>query len=394
MSKTFVALLALLALFVYTVDAHAWMTYPSPRGQYKNPPKMPSDEYAPANTLGIPSILTDPKFVCRNDPVMPEDDWITLKAGNDQNINIDFNAVHPGDCMVYLTYDGDKPDSQKLWFKIWQQHDCINHTSYNVNIPNYLPSGDHVVFRWEWYALHNIDYPEHYVEYYVQCVDAKLIGKTSGALPQPQFHIPGHLPALTGVWTQGNNNYWNIYNKELEYFVGPALASNGQPNPTTAARSTPQPTATPRPTQPTPQPSSTTRPTSAPPTRKPKPTKKPSTSTGPSTTSTGPATTTAGTTTSSSTPTTLVLGSGSSTWWIAIDGTWDDINKPTKVEVKDSNTENNTGFQAMKLSWGKTYTYSPLVALVPPLFVVATLPSGSTVPITVTADDLNKYIST
>lgn len=33
---------------------------------------------------------------------------------------------------MYLTYDGDKPENQMKWFKIWAEHDCKSMTIIQI----------------------------------------------------------------------------------------------------------------------------------------------------------------------------------------------------------------------------------------------------------------------
>lgn len=250
------------------------MTNPVPRGQYASPKKRADEEYAPASL--DPS---SPNMVCHGDNTpIPESQRRTFFNGQKVNVTVGYNARHPGDCFVYLTYDGALPDSQKKWFKIWEKHACDQNDWDTVTIPEYLPSASHAIFRWEWYALHVMDAGRGTVEYFVQCADVKIVGAVNGRLPQPQVNIPGHLPKL------GPSNYWDPYNSREMFFTGPALAKldgvapNPQPTnaPPTQKPYTPTPAPTQKPYTPTPAP--TQRPPTAPttrPTEPPAPTSRP-----------------------------------------------------------------------------------------------------------------------
>lgn len=261
LSKLLMLLVVLLGA-VY-VDAHGWMTNPKPRGQYLG--KRSDQEFAPAALDPM-----DPNMVCRGDNTpIPESQRRTLVAGQKLNINVEYNAKHPGDCFVYLTYDGALPDAQKKWFKIWQKHECDKNDMDTITIPSYLPSASHAIIRWEWYALHVMDAGRGTVEFYVQCADAFILGASNGRLPQPQVNIPGHLPKLD------SSSYWDPYNSRNMFFTGPALATvDGvvPTNPTTAPTEKPTNAPTQRPTSAPATPAPTQRPPTAPTTRPSNPT--------------------------------------------------------------------------------------------------------------------------
>lgn len=365
-----------LVLLACSVDAHGWMTNPKPRGQYRSPARYAYEEYGPA-TINP----NDPNFVCRSDPDMPRANWLNLRAGQSQSITLQFTAPHVGDCFVYLSYDGDKADSNKKWFKIWQQHDCKSSNNYDITIPSYLPSGEHVVFRWEWYALHA--YPK--VEYYAQCVDAVMSGSSSGVLPQPQVNIPGHLPVLGGDWDSNTNNYWWPYGSQKMRFTGPALATVSGVVPTDAP-ATPAPTAkaTPAPTSaPTAAatPAPTSRPTSAP---TPAPTSAPTVP--PPTQAPAPATQAPTVRPPIPQPTTrppaasvkLSVTASASEWWFAVQVVGQRAEEVAKVEVKDSGCVED--YEPMSNDWADVWVFDPNgEALVFPLTVRASLPSGSSI---------------
>lgn len=210
-------LVTLLSLSSF-VEAHGWMSNPVPRGKYHG--KYDYQEFEPV----VSNNPNTDRMVCRGDAAIPNKaNWLSLKAGESTPITLSWNAPHIGDCFVYLTYDGDKPEKEMKWFKIWEQAKCSPDSrpvsNYNVPIPSYLPPGDHVIFRWEWYALHA--FPT--VEFYVNCVDATITGDKKGNLPLPQIQIPGNLP------NNAAGNYWNPYDGSAERFVGaPVATPNGE----------------------------------------------------------------------------------------------------------------------------------------------------------------------
>lgn len=380
-----------LVLLSCSVDAHAWLSNPKPRGQYLSPPKASWEEYKPA--AHNPN---DTNFVCRNDPASPKATWVPMRAGEKQSFTISFNALHVGDCFVYLTYDGDKATSEQKWFKIWEQHSCKDQSEYSVTIPSYLPSGEHVVFRWEWYALHI--YPT--VEYFASCFDATITGSANGVLPQPQVNMPGHLPLLDGSYAARTNNYWWPWDDQPMFFTGPPVATVGGQTTTTApdTKATPPPAAATTKPSPTNAPSTYAPSTKAPSTYAPS-TKAPSTN-APSTKapSTNAPATKAPSTNAPATkaPATnapvipkvtvapaqsvkLAVLEACSIWWVAVVPTGHRTGEITKMEFTDSS--NYVKSTAMSIGWANVWTFSPGAQgpVTYPLTVKASLASGSSV---------------
>lgn len=160
-------------------------------------------------------------FVCRNYSASPQSQWATLTAGTSAPIQWAMEAPHPGDCFAYLSYDADTvPDTQKKWFKIAEFSQCNlqNLQTQQMTIPSYLPSCDHCILRWEWYALHLQSIG--IMEYYSQCSDVKIVGSANGQLPSPMVTIPGHLPQDAQYYRPG-------YNSQDFTMTGPPIATIG-----------------------------------------------------------------------------------------------------------------------------------------------------------------------
>lgn len=192
------------------VASHGMLSKPISRGVYAN-----SDTQMEIDPI---QQFDSPDFICRNNPVSPRDTWIDLTAGQKLDINWYLPAPHPGDCFIYMTYDADKPDDKKKWFKLanWSNCDEIENLNNSMIIPSYLPSSDHVILRWEWYAIHlkviNV------IQYYCSCFDATITGSTQGQLPGPKVHIPGHLPQ--------NSSFYRDEDKSTPFwFTGPPIAT-------------------------------------------------------------------------------------------------------------------------------------------------------------------------
>lgn len=105
------------------------------------------------------------QFICRNSPREPQ---ITIVAGDTIEVEWTFTANHLGDGALYLSYGDNK------FFKIanFPEMNLSNNQFHTVHLPAWLPSAEHAVLRWEWYALHV--FPT--IEFYVQCTDVKIQG--------------------------------------------------------------------------------------------------------------------------------------------------------------------------------------------------------------------------
>lgn len=199
----FILLALCLATTFETTFGHGWLTTPTPRfvdGSIRNSP------------------ISQPwgqNQVCRN--TKKGSATLTVTAGKTTPVKWDFSANHVGDCFMYLSYDGGTK-----WFKIaqWAKCNTMNHQTQQMMIPSYLPSCDNCIMRYEWYALHV--WPT--IELYIDCIDVKIIGSSSGRLPTPQVTIPGHLPLNGG--SRSSPKYRNEYDSSIAFFfTGPAVAT-------------------------------------------------------------------------------------------------------------------------------------------------------------------------
>ena len=115
----------------------------------------------------------------------------TIRAGMPLEVAWFFQAVHPGDCSLYVSYDAEK-DAPEHWIKLADFPGCQSDVSSGVDaqqqgrnavhitLPSWLPSCDHCVLRWEWSAIHD---PVH-IQQYCDCSDVTIIGTDE---PHEQF---------------------------------------------------------------------------------------------------------------------------------------------------------------------------------------------------------------
>jgi hypothetical protein len=129
-----------------------------------------------------------------------------ITAGTDLSVRWWFQANHPGDCAIYVSYDTDK-HAPAHWLKLHDFIGCgdpsgsfppINDNELTVAIPSWLASCDHCVFRWEWTAVH-----VEAVQHYVDCADVQIIGAAvphatflSSVSPIVQISGTEHLPRV------------------------------------------------------------------------------------------------------------------------------------------------------------------------------------------------------
>ena len=89
----------------------------------------------------------------------------TLHAGSFFDVGWRLDARHPGDCSAYLSFEN--VDEPQIFFKIADFPGCVDQASlpgfdglappadnqWRLQLPSWLPSTDHAVFRWEWNSV-------------------------------------------------------------------------------------------------------------------------------------------------------------------------------------------------------------------------------------------------
>jgi len=187
-------------------------------------------------------------------------------------------------------------------------------------------------------------------------------------------YVAVEVPLVDGRWTA----YFDMQ-LAVSFAVRTCAAAPSTPTtrPTPTPAPKPAPTTTP-PTAPTtrPTPAPTSPPTPAPTTR---PTPAPTSPPTPAPTTRPP---TAPTTRPADTAK-LSVYQGSSVWWVAVSVSGARSAEINKMEIKDAGSL--TTFRAMTIGWGDIYVFHPSGALVLPITVRASLPSGASVSFTVTS---------
>eukprot|EP00455_Lapot_gusevi_P019040 TRINITY_DN204_c0_g1_i3.p1 TRINITY_DN204_c0_g1~~TRINITY_DN204_c0_g1_i3.p1 ORF type:complete len:499 (+),score=197.23 TRINITY_DN204_c0_g1_i3:60-1499(+) len=173
----------------------------------------------------------------------------TLTAGRPFSATWSYQSCdacnHVGDCAFYISYDTNKVAPQN-WVKIAQFPGCAqmkpglieppftSHT-FAVPVPQYLPSCDHCVLRWEWVGVQDqAATPTPEIEYYANCVDVKIVGVagTSYPLPSPTVAISGieHLPNDPKKYRDAYGE-WDPWVPQIghKYVAGPSLWTCAQP---------------------------------------------------------------------------------------------------------------------------------------------------------------------
>lgn len=181
-----------LATVVAITDAHGhlitpdirpplWATSPTPPGNEFQQSNFPYTHFSPASHNGHQHAETD--FRCHGFKATTPS--TTIQAGKSLQVQWKFGANHPGDCSVYLSYEG--ADAPRRWIKLadfpgcgdrrWTQSATnvappIGVNTNFVSLPAWLPSCQHCVLRWEWMAVH----APTMVQQYATCADVRVRG--------------------------------------------------------------------------------------------------------------------------------------------------------------------------------------------------------------------------
>ena len=205
-------LLNILFLTIH-VYSHGRITYPIPR--LKN---VSGGLNAPIYTCLGPAFQTSPVSMRCHDAPASTPSFI-INSGDTIEIQLSIEAPHPGDCSLWLSYDTNV-DSPENWFKLKNYPGCFSPNgidtfqgtkSIPVFFPTFLPSCKHCVLRWEWYTVQQVSN----VEFYVNCVDIKIINNLNNncQIPQPTTQINGIEHLLYNLYEprQRGCPFYNVY---------------------------------------------------------------------------------------------------------------------------------------------------------------------------------------
>jgi hypothetical protein len=204
-----------LFFFLVSVYGHARITNPIPR--LKN---VSGGLNAPVYTCLGPVFQTSSTSMrCHDTP--SGNIMATYTSGNVVNLEWIMEAPHPGDCSVWISYDNNI-NFPINWIKLKDIPGCLSPTGidspvginkYSFKLSEFLPSCDHCVLRWEWYAVQQVSN----VEFYVNCIDIKIISQNNCELPSPTTEINGieHLLYNLHDNTQNGCPFYNVYDTNL-----------------------------------------------------------------------------------------------------------------------------------------------------------------------------------
>jgi len=205
-----------LFLLFTTVFGHGRITKPIPR--IKN---VDGGLNAPIYTCLGPAFKTSPTSMRCHDT--PASNVVgTYNSGDIINLEWIMEAPHPGDCSIWLSYDTNNIDSPVNWIKLKDIPGCLSPNGidaplginrYSLKLPEFLPSCEHCVLRWEWYAVQQVSN----VEFYVNCIDIKIISQNNCKIPQPTTEINGieHLLYNLNDANQRGCPFYNVYDSNL-----------------------------------------------------------------------------------------------------------------------------------------------------------------------------------
>lgn len=170
-------------IFIEKIFGHGRITFPTPR--LKN---VSGGLNAPIYTCLGPAFGTSSTSMrCHDSPASQT--LVTYNAGDTIQLNIMMEAPHPGDCSIWLSYDLNV-NSPQNWVKLKNFPGCFSlngidtfsgFKSIFVYLPEYLPSCEHCVLRWEWYSVQLVSN----VEFYVNCIDIKIVNNFNNNCNQP-----------------------------------------------------------------------------------------------------------------------------------------------------------------------------------------------------------------
>jgi len=194
--------ITMLILILVYVEAHGRFSNPSPRAYLGS-----GGPNAPTYTCTGPAFGNSATSMRCHDSSTPGT-ITTVTAGKDLPVSWIFEAAHPGDCSIWISYDTDT-SSPANWVKLMDMPGCLatdgktpQTTTTTVPIPANMPDCEHCVMRWEWYAVQQVSN----VEFYVQCFDVKIVGGNNNC------NQPAPTTLISDISYLGSCPFYNPYN--------------------------------------------------------------------------------------------------------------------------------------------------------------------------------------
>lgn len=200
-------------IFINSIYGHGRITFPVPRLKV-----VDAGLNAPIYTCLGPSFgTTSTSMRCHDSPSSKT--LVTYNSGDTIQLEIMMEAPHPGDCSIWLSYDLNF-NSPQNWFKLKDFPGCFSLNGVNtfqglkkiqIYLPEFLPSCEHCVLRWEWYSVQLVSN----VEFYVNCIDIKIVNNFNNNCnnPGPTTVINGieHLMYNLADPKQKGCPFYNVY---------------------------------------------------------------------------------------------------------------------------------------------------------------------------------------
>ena len=178
----------------------------------------------------------------------------TLHAGRSLQVQIYYQAFHPGDCSFYISFDTDKT-APRTWLVLSHHPGCagaaprdvilpgVTTLVFNLSLPSWLPTTPHAVLRWEWNAVHQPGSRQLYCD----CADVRVAG-TAEPVDQLLSRVGPHVTIDNGPeHLRGNGHVRFPYGSRREFGLEFMLGGQAVPGGALAVATVLDPNARPPP---------------------------------------------------------------------------------------------------------------------------------------------------